>query len=161
MSTLIFRNVDASPDDPVSLWPQEAIQTALERGSISHWRRLARAILAEPWGSVARRIEEVLEYSRPYGVADVMERIIAEARESAEAEERQAVAAEIQRLIEASGLTRAEFASHIGTSTSRLSTYATGKVTPSAALLVRMQAVSAGAPVGQLARRMIDDELPR
>ncbi len=141
MSKLIFRNVDASPDDPVSLWPQEAIQTALERGSLSHWRRLAKAIRAEPWGPVARGVEEVLEYSRPYGVAEVMERIIAEARESAEAEERQAVAAEIRRLIDGSGLTRAEFASRIGTSTSRLSTYATGRVTPSAALLVRMRQV--------------------
>jgi transcriptional regulator with XRE-family HTH domain len=38
-----------------------------------------------------------------------------------------------------SRLSRAEFASRIGTSPSRLSTYVTGKVTPSAALLVRMR----------------------
>jgi transcriptional regulator with XRE-family HTH domain len=39
----------------------------------------------------------------------------------------------------ASGLSRAEFAARIGTSPSRLSTYATGKVVPSAAMLVRMR----------------------
>jgi transcriptional regulator with XRE-family HTH domain len=39
-------------------------------------------------------------------------------------------------------LFRAEFASQIGTSTSRLSTYATGKVTPSAALMLRMSRVA-------------------
>jgi DNA-binding transcriptional regulator YiaG len=139
MTALAFRNVDASPDDPVGDWPLEAIQTALERGGLSHWRRLAEAVRADPWGRVARAIEEVLAYSRPYGVAPLMERVVARARAAAEASEREAVAAEVAKLIEASGLTRAEFASRIGTSASRLSTYATGKVTPSAALLVRMR----------------------
>ena len=142
MTALAFRNVDASPDDPVSEWPLEGIQTALERGSLRHWRRLAQAIQAEPWGPVARRVEEVLAYSRPYGVAKTMERVIARGRDAAESSERQAVAAEVGALIRASGLTRAEFASRIGTSASRLSTYATGKVTPSAALLVRMRSGS-------------------
>jgi transcriptional regulator with XRE-family HTH domain len=139
MSTLTFRNVDASPDEPVSEWPLEAIQTALERGGLSHWRRLASEVRADPWGPVARRLEEVLRYSRPYGVAEAMERAIARAREATEARERKAVATEIRELVRASGLTRAEFASRIGTSASRLSTYATGKVTPSAALLTRMR----------------------
>ncbi|HET9161895.1 MAG TPA: helix-turn-helix transcriptional regulator [Solirubrobacterales bacterium] len=142
MNALAFRNVESSPNDPVSEWPQEAIQAALERGSLFHWRRLAKPIRDEPWGPIARRVEEVLDYSRPYGVAEAMEQVIARARESAEAAERQAVATEVERLIEASGLTRAEFASRIGTSTSRLSTYATGKVSPSAALLVRMRRVA-------------------
>jgi hypothetical protein len=139
VSTLAFRNVDASPDDPVSGWPLEAIQTALERGGLSHWRRLADAIQAEPWGPVARRVEEVLTYSRPYGAGVAFERVISRTREAAEASEREAVAAEVNHLVRASGLTRTEFASRIGTSASRLSTYATGKVTPSAALLVRMR----------------------
>ena len=139
MSPLAFRNVDASPDDPVSEWPTEAIQTALARGGLAHWRRLAGAIRAEPWGPVARRVEEVLTYSRPYGVAPVMERAISRTRQTAEVSEREAVATEIDRLVRASGLSRAEFASRIGTSASRLSTYVTGKVTPSAALLVRMR----------------------
>lgn len=150
MTALAFRNVDASPDDPVSEWPQEAVQTALERGGLSHWRRLAEAIQVQPWGPVARAVEEVLTYSRPYGVAPLMERVVARAREAAEAAEREAVAAEVAGLIDASGLTRAEFASRVGTSSSRLSTYATGKVTPSAALLVRMRgraiAGGSGAP---------------
>ncbi|MGH3800441.1 MAG: helix-turn-helix domain-containing protein, partial [Pseudonocardiaceae bacterium] len=49
---------------------------------------------------------------------------------------------EITRLQAASGMARAEFASAIGTSVSRLSTYLSGKVTPSAALLVRMRRVA-------------------
>jgi DNA-binding transcriptional regulator YiaG len=142
MTTLTFRNVEGSPEDPVSDWPVEAIQTALERGSLSHWRRLAEEIREQPWGRVARGVEEVLTYSRPYGVGDAMERVIARARQDAEEAERGAVAEEVEALARASGVSRAEFASMIGTSASRLSTYATGKVIPSAALLVRMREVS-------------------
>jgi DNA-binding transcriptional regulator YiaG len=139
MGALAFRNVDASPDDPVATWPQEALQAALECGSLEHWRDIGREIEAEPWGPVARRLEAVLDYSRPYGVAAAFERALARARAAAEAREREAVAAEISRLARESGLSRAEFASRIGTSASRLSTYVTGKVTPSAALLLRMR----------------------
>jgi transcriptional regulator with XRE-family HTH domain len=139
MSPFAFRNVDASPDAPVTEWPLEAIQTALERGGLSQWRRLAKAIQAQPWDPVARRIEEVLTYNRPYGVAPLMERVIVRAREETETAERKAVAAEVDQLVRASGLSRVEFASRIGTSASRLSTYVTGKVTPSAAMLVRMR----------------------
>lgn len=139
MTALAFRNVDVSPDDPVVEWPLEAVQTALERGGLSQWRRLASAIREQPWGPIARGVEEVLAYSRPYGVALAMERVIALMREEAEAEERRSVAAEVDRLVRESGFSRSEFASLIGTSASRLSTYATGRVTPSAALMLRMR----------------------
>jgi DNA-binding transcriptional regulator YiaG len=139
VTALAFRNVDISPDDPVSEWPQEAIQTALERGELSHWRRLAAEIQTDPWGLISRRVEEVLTYSRPYGVSNAMDRVIQMARGETEKAEREIVAAEIAGLVRESGLSRAEFASRIGTSASRLSTYVTGKVTPSAALLVRMR----------------------
>lgn len=139
MSRLAFRNLEIQADEPVANWPLEAIQAALERGGLEDWRRLASEIQADPWGSAARGVEEVLTYSRPYGVADALERVILNAREAAEQSERRLVATEITRLIDASGLSRAEFASRIGTSASRLSTYATGKVTPSASMMVRMR----------------------
>lgn len=144
MSALAFRNVESSPRDPVDSWPVEAIQTGLERGGLSEWRRLAAAVRDDPWGPVARTVEEVLAYSRPFGVAEAMERVIARARRAAEEDERRAVAEEVRRVIERSGMSRAEFASRVGTSASRLSTYATGKVVPSAALMLRMERVSHG-----------------
>lgn len=153
MSPLAFRNVDVSPDEPVSEWPLEAIQTALERGGLSHWRRLASAIRAQPWGPVARQIEEVLTYSRPYGVAKLMERVISDARQEAAAAERAAVAREVAEIVENSGLSRVEFAQRVGTSTSRLSTYITGKVTPSAALMLRMRRLGAGLVPKELTRK--------
>ena len=140
--SLAFRNVNVSPEDPVEIWPTEAVFTALERGGLGHWRRLTAAIDEDPWGPVARRVEEALAVSRPYGVGVLMTDVLAAARSRAERAERAAVAAEITRLQAASGMTKTEFASAIGTSASRLSTYLSGKVTPSAALLVRMRRVA-------------------
>ncbi len=142
---LAFRNVDVDPDDPVRYWPTEAVLTALERGGLSHWRRLAAEIRDAPWGPVARRVEAALAATRPYGVAQLMEDVIAHARAAAEDGERATVAAEVTQLVAASGLSRTEFARAIGTSASRLSTYASGRVTPSAALMVRMRTVAAAA----------------
>ncbi len=144
MSALSFRNVDASPGDPVAEWPLEALQTALERGGLDDWRRIAETIQADPWGPVARRLEAVLAYTRPYGVATAFDRSIVRSRKAAEESERAAVAEEIGRLVSESGLSRTEFASRVGTSASRLSTYANGKVMPSAGLLLRMRRIVAG-----------------
>lgn len=138
---LAFRNLTVQPSDPVDTWPTEAVQAALERGDLEHWRRLAAEIRRRPWGRTARQVEEVLSHSRPYGVAQLMENQIARARAAAEAEERAEVAGEIRRALAESGLSRAEFASRVGTSPSRLSTYVNGKVTPSATMLVRIRRV--------------------
>lgn len=141
--TLTFRNLEnVSPDSPVREWPTEAVLAALERGSLRDWRRLIRAIEAEPWGEVARKVEQALEVSRPYGVAGLMERAIERARVRTASNERDEIARQVRHHLQRSGLTQTEFAERIGTSASRLSTYITGKVTPSAALLLRMQRVS-------------------
>lgn len=137
--TVDFRNVDADAADPVRTWPQEAILAALERGGLSQWRRIAAEIRQAPWGPVARAVEEILTYSRPYGVAGLMERAIAQARARAAESEVEEVAAKIRHLRAESGLGVGEFASLVGTSRSRMSTYLSGKVVPSAAMLVRME----------------------
>lgn len=134
-----FRNVTADPDDPVETWPAEAVLTALERGGLSHWRRLAGAMRADPWGPVARAVEEAIAADPPYGTGPLMAEILQRAREEQDRRDRAEVAAQVVDLVARSGLTRTEFASRIGTSASRLSTYLAGTVTPSAALLVRMR----------------------
>lgn len=145
MTALRFRNVDADPTDPVATWPTEGVMAALERGGLSDWQRLAAAVHADPWGPVARRLEDALRATQPYGVAVLMERALQRARAAAEAGERAEVARRLRSLWLASGLERTGFAERIGTSPSRLSTYLSGKVTPSAALVVRMERVAAGA----------------
>jgi hypothetical protein len=91
---LAFRNLTITPDAPISEWPTEAVQTALERGDLADWHRIVVAIQADPWGRAARQVEEVLSHSRPYGVAEAMETALARARLRAEESERAAVTAE-------------------------------------------------------------------
>lgn len=138
MSPLAFRNVRADPAAPVESWPYEALVTAIERGTIGDWVRITAAVDREPWGEVARQVEDYLSYARPPGVTGLLERAVARARTQAERAERRRVAAEIGELIQATGLSLAEVARRMGTSRSRLSTYRSGSVTPSAALRLRL-----------------------
>ncbi|NLT30676.1 MAG: helix-turn-helix transcriptional regulator [Propionibacterium sp.] len=144
-----FRNVDVDPRAPVENWPYEAIVTAIERGTIGDWVMLTSAIDADPWGVVARQVEDYLNYESPYGVGPLLERAIVRARRQAEQRERAEVAEEIRTLIAASGLTVAEFAGRVGTSRSRLSTYRSGTVTPSAAMMQRLRRVARRAAAGR------------
>ena len=79
-----------------------------------------------------------------------MEGLLERARRRTEADEREAVAAEVRRAVTRSGLSKAQFATRIGTSASRLSTYLSAKVTPSAALMVRMRRLAERAGAEQL-----------
>lgn len=155
--TLRFRNVDAHPSDLVERWPTEAIRTALERGSLTHWRRLVRAVRREPWGGTARRLEAALQSSRPYGVAPLLSSVLQRARADAERSERDEVARRVRGHLERFGGDRATFAESIGTSTSRLSTYLTGRVAPASTLLVRMERVADRAYETRGSRRPRDE----
>jgi predicted XRE-type DNA-binding protein len=141
-TALRFRNLAASPDEPVETWPFEGFLAAVERGTLPDWRRLAHAIQADPWGPVAQQVLEAIEVSRPYGTSELLTGVIDRAREVAVASERSEVASEITRLVRDSGLSQRDFADRTGTSRSRLSTYMSGKVIPSAALMVRMRRVA-------------------
>ena len=141
-TALKFRNITASPDDPVDTWPFEGILAAVERGTLPDWRRLAAAIRADPWGPVAQQVLEAIRLSRPYGTAELLEGVVERARKLAADSEREDVAAEVRNLVGRSGLSKQDFAERIGTSRSRLSTYMSGKVVPSAALMVRMRRVA-------------------
>ena len=135
---LSFRNVDASPSDPVSTWPYEALVTAIEQGLVPDWRPIFSELKADPWGPVSRKIERYLDYAPQDGVSVLFRLAIDRARDNAEARERALVAERVRDAIAASGLTAAQFAERIGTSASRLSTYARGSVTPSAHMLIRI-----------------------
>jgi DNA-binding transcriptional regulator YiaG len=138
-TALKFRNITASPDDPVDTWPFEGILAAVERGSLPDWRRLAAAIQADPWGPVAQQVLEAVRLSHPYGATELLEGVVDRARKLAADAEREEVASEVRELVGRSGLSKQQFADRIGTSRPRLSTYISGKVVPSAALIVRMR----------------------
>ena len=82
-TTLRFRNIDASPDDPVETWPFEGILAAVERGTLPDWRRLATAIRTDPWGPVARQVLEAVHLAPPYGTTELLEGVVARARKLA------------------------------------------------------------------------------
>jgi DNA-binding transcriptional regulator YiaG len=141
-SGLKFRNIKTSPDDPVEEWPFEGILASVERGTLPDWRRLATAIRIEPWGLVAQQVLEAVQLSRPYGTAELLEAVVDRARKQAAESERREVSAEVRKLVGESGLPQQGFAERIGTSRSRLSTYMSGKVVPSASLMLRMRRVA-------------------
>jgi DNA-binding transcriptional regulator YiaG len=128
--------------EPVGLDDPDHL-SRVARGGIREWRRQLMHRHEHPWSFDAERL---LREARAAGPADPAGRRaqhwLALLRRHAEEQERESVARHIRRLIEQSGLSQRDFAVLIGTSPSRLSTYATGKVMPSAALLLRMMRVA-------------------
>jgi hypothetical protein len=146
-----FRNVDASPGDDVRTWPYEALVTALDRGLVPDWQPVFAEIRRSPWGEVARRVERVLARRERDGAGELFRLAIERARDDVDQADRDEVASRVRAAVARSGMTSSRFAELIGTSASRLSTYASGKVTPSAALMLRIERAAeeahlAGAP---------------
>ncbi|CAN5424557.1 hypothetical protein BH23ACT6_BH23ACT6_09660 [soil metagenome] len=98
-----FRNVDADQSDPLHRWPYEALVAALERGSIRDWAHISAAIKTDPWGDVARQVEDCLSYAQPQGLAGLMERAVARAGVNREDSERAQVARRVREMVLASG----------------------------------------------------------
>lgn len=146
--TIAFRNVDATPDDDVANWPYEALVTAIDRGLVPDWQPIFTEVRRSPWGATARRIERYLSYREHDGVSTLFRLAVDRSRADAEAREREEVALRVRAALARSALTAAEFARTVGTSPSRFSTYASGRVVPSAALLLRIEAVADAAEPG-------------
>lgn len=139
-----FRNVDASPADDVRTWPFEALVTVVDNGLVSDWQPILAEIRRSPWGNVARRVERYLGYRHPDGASTFFALAIEHARLEADLADRNQVAERLRSAASRSGLSNAELARRVGTSASRLSTYLSGKVIPSAAMLVRIERLADG-----------------
>ena len=90
---------------------------------------------------VARRIQHYLTYAPAGGITRLFQLAMDSARAEHESAERAEVAAEVRAAVTSSGITAAQFAQLIGTSASRLSTYAKGSVRPSAHMPARIKRV--------------------
>ena len=134
-----FSRVYGSTADPVSTWPYEGLVEVLEQGGVNSWLPIVDEIESAPWGPVARRLEKYLAYSQDQVVVRVFAGLIKKYWTDTEQRERDLVAERVRAAIDGSHLPAREFADRIGTSASRLSTYATGKVIPSAAMLMRIE----------------------
>lgn len=135
-----FRNITATPDDPVAQWGFEGLLAAIERGSMKTWDRIAAELQRQPYGKVARLLEdEVIDAVGQAGERELFRHVLQRARNRWEREAKAEVVNRLHALLARSGLTQREFAAQLGTSASRLSTYLSGKVTPGADLLVRAE----------------------
>lgn len=142
MTGVRFRNVDVDLDAPVDAWPAEAVETLLDRGSLSDWQRLSEAIRANPWGPAARTVERVASWGEHYGIDALMTEVIRDARAELDKAARRQYAARIKGWRQKTGLSLRAFARLVGTSASRLSDYEHGKVAPTTDVLGRIEQVA-------------------
>lgn len=149
-----FRNLDFDIQAPMDEWPAEAIETIIDRGTVSDWRRLANAIARNPWGPAARTADTIVGWGEHYGVDALICRVISEARHDLALEGRAMYAAKMRRWREQTGMTLRQFAQAAGTSASRLSDYENAKVAPTTDVLGRLGHVAAiNATDGRARRR--------
>lgn len=139
MTSTLFRNIDFDYDADVSEWPVEAIETVLDRGQLSEWRRLAADIKNHPWGYVARTVVELVESHDYYGIGPAMQRVIADARAAVDQAGRERFAVRIREWRRQTGMNQADFAATVGTSASRLSAYENARVAPTTDILGRIE----------------------
>ncbi len=134
-----FRNLDVDPASPVASWPAEALEIALDRGSLGDWRRLAAEIRRSPWGRVARTVEDIAGWGEHDAVDALMLSILERARAKAATDARQRYADHLRELRTGHGLTLVEVARLAGTSASRLSAYERAHVAPTTEVLGRIE----------------------
>jgi hypothetical protein len=140
--TVRFRNLDFDSSLPMDEWPAEAIETVIDRGSLSDWRRLAHTIRRNPWGPAARIAEIVTGWGEHYGVDALIGGVISRARGDLTHRGRAEYAAQIRAWRTRAGMTLSQFSRAAGTSASRLSDYENAKVAPTTDVLGRLRHVA-------------------
>lgn len=139
--TLLAEGVDADAFLPVIRTAAE-LRGLVEGGSVLEWRHHLAMIAASPWSPYSRHLVALaIAIERPLA-GEVIERYTDLSRDRLKESEREQVAGEVRRLAHASGVSQAQFAQWIGTSASRLSTYVSGSVMPSASLMLRIARTS-------------------
>jgi DNA-binding transcriptional regulator YiaG len=136
-----FRNVDVDEAAAIETWPAEAVESLIDRGSLSDWRRLATALAADPWGRLARTVEELIGLDCHYGVDRIMEQILHESRTRSTMSGRRRYADRLRELRRSAGLSMRRLAELAGTSPARISDYENARVAPTTDVLARLEDV--------------------
>ena len=138
---LLHEGIDADEFLPV-VTTHAQLLGVIEDGSVLEWRHHLSMIVVSPWSPYARHLIDLSEtIDRPQAAA-LIEQFTEVCRDRNKEHEREQVAEEVRRLVSASGITQRQFAKWVGTSPSRLSSYVSGSVTPSASLMLRMARTS-------------------
>lgn len=131
---------DVTPGQPAPLLRSaDELRTLIEDGNVELWRCQLSAIAGGPWGPHGERLVTLADEAGLPAVKLSVEQALRHYRKTYEKAEKDAVGQEIRDLLRLSGVTQREFAQYVGTSASRLSTYATGVVTPSASMMLRIR----------------------
>ncbi|MCL1898412.1 MAG: helix-turn-helix domain-containing protein [Micrococcales bacterium] len=128
-----FRNLTGNSDWPVGKWGVEGLLAVIERGAIDDWRIITCAVRRDPNGQISADLEEALDLAEGRGGASLVARALADSKVGPGA----TVARRMRHDVRRTGLSLRQFAALLGTSHSRLSTYLSGQVTPSAAIAVK------------------------
>lgn len=133
---LRFRNIDATPDDPVEAWGFEGMLAAIDRGYAKDWRKLVAAVAANP--ALRRAFDEAREAAESRATVALLDEALAQATRTPS----QQALARLRAAYRGTRMTQAELASRLGTSRSRLNSYLAGRVTPSMDVLVAVEQIA-------------------
>jgi DNA-binding transcriptional regulator YiaG len=135
---LLLADVKPNQSAPL-LRSADELRSLIDHGNVELWRRQLSAIANGPWGPHGERLLKFADEADLPAVKLSVDQAIRHYKKTYEKAEKDAVAREIRELVPASGVTQRTFSQYIGTSASRLSTYANGVVTPSAAMMLRIR----------------------
>lgn len=133
---LRFRNIDATPDDPVEAWGFEGMLAAIDRGYAADWRKLIAALVANP------ALRPVFEEAREAAESRATVALLDAALEREERSPSEQALARLRSAYRGTRMTQAELALRLGTSRTRLNSYLTGKVTPAMDVLVAIEQIA-------------------
>ncbi len=133
---LRFRNIDATPDDPVEAWGSEGMLAAIDRGYAADWRKLIAALVANP--DLRPAFDEAREAAESRATVALLDATL----ERAERSPSEAALARLRSAYRGTRMTQAELASRLGTSRSRLNSYLSGKVTPAMDVLIAIEQIA-------------------
>lgn len=133
---LRFRNIDATPADPVEVWGFEGMLAAIDRGYASDWRKLIDALADEP--ALREIYDDARDGAESRATVALIDAALALTQRTAEEE----ALARLRAAFRQTRLTQAEVASRLGTSRPRMTSYLSGAVTPSMDVLVAVEALA-------------------
>lgn len=164
LTTALCRSLVRAGQDQAARWllladlpgrPAEVPTTVAEarrivdEGGAGAWRGALAVVAANPWGPDVTGLADLAGAAGLPRARDIVEWCAEVYRERFEEAERLEVAKEIRRLVAISGCSQRQFAQYVGTSPSRLSTYVNGLVTPSAAMMVRINRAASALAQGE------------
>lgn len=130
-----FRNINVVESDPVEQWGFEGLLAAIDRGGLAQWRRIIRALEADPYGELAEEVEQAIAIAEDSGAAF----IVAKGLERARLSDKERFGRKFRALLAEAELTQSQASEFLGTSRTRVNSYCSGAVTPSAVVVDKVR----------------------